>query len=88
MKVLFISLGCDKNLVDSEHMSGILSNAGHEFTEDEMEADVIIINSHALFMMPKKKASIQFLRWQYIKNMVIVRHWFWQDVLPRDIIRK
>ena len=39
MKVLFISLGCDKNLVDSEHMSGILSKAGYEFTDDEREAD-------------------------------------------------
>ena len=45
MKVLFISLGCDKNLVDSEHMSGILSKAGYEFTDDEREADVIVINS-------------------------------------------
>ena len=45
MKVLFISLGCDKNLVDSEHMSGILSNAGYEFTDDEREAEVIVINS-------------------------------------------
>ena len=57
MKVLFISLGCDKNLVDSEHMSGILSNAGHEFTQDEMEADVIIINS-CCFIHDAKEESI------------------------------
>ena len=48
MKLLFISLGCDKNLVDSEHMSGILSNAGYEFTDDEREADVRNKNGHLL----------------------------------------
>ena len=45
MKILFVSLGCDKNLVDSEHMSGLLSKAGYEFTDDETQADIIIINS-------------------------------------------
>ena len=41
MKILFVSLGCDKNLVDSEHMSGLLSKAGYEFTDDETQADII-----------------------------------------------
>lgn len=57
MKILFISLGCDKNLVDSEHMSGILSQAGYEFTDDEKEADVIIINS-CCFIHDAKEESI------------------------------
>ena len=57
MKVLFISLGCDKNLVDSEHMSGILSKAGYEFTDDETLADVIIINS-CCFIGDAKEESI------------------------------
>ena len=57
MKVLFISLGCDKNLVDSEHMSGILSKAGYEFTDDEREADVIVINS-CCFINDAKEESI------------------------------
>ncbi|MCI9617157.1 MAG: 30S ribosomal protein S12 methylthiotransferase RimO [Eubacterium sp.] len=57
MKVLFISLGCDKNLVDSEHMSGILSNAGYEFTDDEREAEVIVINS-CCFIHDAKEESI------------------------------
>ena len=39
MKVLFVSLGCDKNLVDSEYMLGILRDAGYEFTDDEDEAE-------------------------------------------------
>ncbi|MFQ9515533.1 MAG: 30S ribosomal protein S12 methylthiotransferase RimO [Eubacterium sp.] len=57
MKVLFISLGCDKNLVDSEHMSGILGAAGYEFTDDETQADIIIINS-CCFINDAKEESI------------------------------
>ncbi|MGN0394437.1 MAG: 30S ribosomal protein S12 methylthiotransferase RimO, partial [Coprococcus sp.] len=47
MKVLLISLGCDKNLVDSEVMLGLLNKAGHEITNDENEADVVVINTCA-----------------------------------------
>ena len=45
MKLLFISLGCDKNLVDSEFMIGMLTGKGMVMCDDETEADVIIINS-------------------------------------------
>ena len=45
MKILFVSLGCDKNLVDTENMLGILKNKGFEFTDDEWEADIIAINT-------------------------------------------
>ena len=45
MKIMFISLGCDKNLVDTEQMLGILGAKGHTFTDDETEAEVIVINS-------------------------------------------
>ena len=45
MKVLFISLGCDKNLVDSEVMLGLLSRHGYEFTDDEEEAEAVVINT-------------------------------------------
>ena len=38
MKILFISLGCDKNLVDSEVMLGMLTSKGYEITDDENEA--------------------------------------------------
>ncbi|MCR5704835.1 MAG: 30S ribosomal protein S12 methylthiotransferase RimO [Eubacterium sp.] len=58
MKILFISLGCDKNLVDSEHMSGLLSKAGYEFTNEETEADIIIINS-CCFINDAKEESIE-----------------------------
>ena len=45
MKLLFISLGCDKNLVDSERMLGILAKEGYELTDEESEADIIVINT-------------------------------------------
>ncbi len=45
MKIFLISLGCDKNLVDSEKMLGILSKRGYEFTDDEEDADIIILNT-------------------------------------------
>jgi len=58
LKILFVSLGCDKNLVDSEHMSGLLSKAGYEFTDDETQADIIIINS-CCFIKDAKEESIE-----------------------------
>ena len=57
MKLLFISLGCDKNLVDSEVMLGELSKKGYSFTEDETEADVIVVNT-CCFINDAKEESI------------------------------
>ena len=57
-KVHFISLGCDKNLVDSEQMMRILSDRGFELTEDEEKADVIVINS-CCFIGDAKEESIE-----------------------------
>ena len=57
MKLLFISLGCDKNLVDSEVMLGELSKKGYSFTEDETEADIIVINT-CCFINDAKEESI------------------------------
>ena len=57
MKVLFVSLGCDKNLVDTEEMLGILSENGYSFTDDETEADIIVINS-CCFINDAKEESI------------------------------
>ena len=45
MKILFISLGCDKNLVDSEVMIGLLSKKGYSFTDDEQEAEAVVVNT-------------------------------------------
>ncbi len=57
MKVLLISLGCDKNLVDSEVMLGLLNKAGHQITNDETEADVVVVNTCA-FIKDAKEESI------------------------------
>ena len=56
-KVLFISLGCDKNLADSEEMLGMLVTHGYEITNDETEANVAIINTCA-FIHDAKEESI------------------------------
>lgn len=58
MNILFISLGCDKNLVDTEVMLGILAQRGHQMVDDENEADVIIINT-CCFIHDAKEESIQ-----------------------------
>ncbi len=58
MKILFISLGCDKNLVDSEIMLGMLAQKGYLFTDDEKEAEVVVINT-CCFINDAKEESIQ-----------------------------
>lgn len=58
IKVFFVSLGCDKNLVDSEHMLSDLSRRGCVITDEESEADVIIVNS-CCFIGDAKEESIQ-----------------------------
>lgn len=56
-KVLFISLGCDKNLVDSEQMLGLLSRGGYTFTDDEREAEAVVVNT-CCFINDAKQESI------------------------------
>ena len=58
MMILFISLGCDKNLVDTEVMLGMLASRGYEMTNDEQEADIIVINT-CCFIHDAKEESIQ-----------------------------
>ena len=60
MKILFVSLGCDKNLVDTEMMLGMLSERGHSFTDDENEADAAVVNS-CCFIGDAKEESINTL---------------------------
>ncbi len=59
-KVLFVSLGCDKNLVDSEYMLGALGDAGYELTDEEQEADAIIVNT-CCFIGDAKEESVNTL---------------------------
>ena len=58
MKVLFVSLGCDKNLVDSEAMLASLGSRGYHFTDEREEADIAIINT-CCFINDAKEESIQ-----------------------------
>ncbi|MDD6572924.1 MAG: 30S ribosomal protein S12 methylthiotransferase RimO [Thermoflexaceae bacterium] len=57
MKLMFISLGCDKNLVDTEVMMGLLSKKNITFTDDEKEAEIIIINT-CCFINDAKEESV------------------------------
>lgn len=59
-KVLFISLGCDKNLVDSEMMLGLLSKGGYAFTDEEADADIVVVNT-CCFIGDAKEESINTL---------------------------
>lgn len=60
MKIYFVSLGCDKNLVDSEVMLGLLHEEGYSFTDDENEAEVAIVNT-CCFIHDAKEESINTL---------------------------
>lgn len=60
MKVLFVSLGCDKNLVDSERMLGTLAQRGFTVTDDEARADVIVVNTCS-FIHDAMDESVQTL---------------------------
>lgn len=58
MTILFISLGCDKNLVDSEVMLGLLDKKGYQIVDDENDADIIVVNT-CCFIHDAKEESIQ-----------------------------
>lgn len=57
---MFISLGCDKNLVDSEMMLGLLAQRGYEFTDDETQADIAVVNT-CCFINDAKQESIDMI---------------------------
>ena len=60
MKILLVSLGCDKNLVDSEMMLGMLREKGYYFTDDETEADIVVVNT-CCFINDAKEESVNTL---------------------------
>lgn len=60
MKILFVSLGCDKNLADTEMMLGMLRDRGYSFTDDEAEAEAVVVNT-CCFIGDAKEESIQAL---------------------------
>ncbi len=74
MKVAFISLGCDKNTVDTEMMLGMLNDAGHELVYNEEEADAVVINTCAFILDAKKESIDNILRVGELKNEGKVKH--------------
>ena len=60
MKIYFVSLGCDKNLVDSEVMLGMLTREGYTLTDDESQADIIVVNTCS-FIHDAKQESVDTL---------------------------
>lgn len=68
VKIAFVSLGCDKNLVDSEIMLGLIDEKGYIITSDESEAEIIIINSCGFIMNANEEAIENILRVADYKN--------------------
>ncbi len=74
MKIYFESLGCDKNLADSEQILGMLETEGYEIVQDEDEADIAIVNS-CCFILDAKQESIEALiRLAGLKNTGSLRY--------------
>lgn len=75
MNILFVSLGCDKNLVDSEVMLGMLKERGYTFTDDQTQADAAVVNT-CCFINDAKEESIQtILELAELKKQGSLRHW-------------
>lgn len=68
MNILFISLGCDKNLVDSEVMLGLLDSRGYQIVDDETIADVIVVNTCCFIHDAKEEVFRQSWRWLSIRR--------------------
>ena len=68
MQILFVSLGCDKNLVDSEMMLGQLAQHGYTFTDEEEKADIVIVNSCCFIGDAKEESINTILQFAQQKN--------------------
>ena len=75
MNIFFVSLGCDKNLVDSEVMLGLLDAKGYQIVDDETQADVMVINT-CCFIHDAKEESIQTILDMASYNIVAGGHEF------------
>ena len=73
IKVGMVSLGCAKNLVDSEVMMGLLAHAGCELTQDPQSADVLVVNTCTFIGPAKESPSTPFWRWPATKRKEIAR---------------
>ena len=77
MKVGFISLGCSKNLVDSEKMMGMLTANGHTLVSDPSQADAIVINTCGFITSAKEEAistifEMAEYKKQNLKKLIVV----------------
>ena len=73
MNILFVSLGCDKNLVDTEVMMGLLAKKGHQMIDDETQADIVIVNT-CCFIHDAKEESIQtILEMAQLKETAVLK---------------
>ena len=73
MNILFVSLGCDKNLVDTEVMLGLLAKKGHQMIDDETQADIVIVNT-CCFIHDAKEESIQtILEMAHLKETAVLK---------------
>ena len=70
VKIGFISLGCDKNLVDSEYMLGILKKNNYTITNNKNEAEIIIINTCGFIEEAKQESIDTILEMAQLKNLV------------------
>jgi len=68
MNILFVSLGCDKNLVDSEVMLGLLKDSGHTLTNDEEMAEVIVVNTCSFIHDAKEESITTILEMAELKK--------------------
>lgn len=68
MKFHLVSLGCDKNLVDAEFMLGALSKAGYTYTDDENDAEIIIINTCCFISDAKQESIDTIIEMTCLKN--------------------
>ena len=73
MKIGFISLGCPKNLVDSEVMLGLAEQGGHEITSEAEGADVVVVNTCAFIDRAKQESIDTILEMAELKKQVAGR---------------
>ena len=73
MKIGFISLGCPKNLVDSEVMLGLARQAGHTLTTDAADADVLVVNTCAFIDSAKQESVDAILEMAALKRAELAR---------------
>jgi len=64
INVYLLGLGCAKNMVDSELMSGVLRRNGYRIVSNEWDADISSSIPAALSKMPRKRASLPSCAWR------------------------